>query len=306
MTEQPAASLKAVTKRFGSHTAVANLDLSIPPGGIYGFIGPNGSGKTTTIRMLLGMIEADEGSVQVLGKSPGPDTLADIGYLPEERGLYRKMRIDRQLEYFGKLKGLSGKHLRKLLAEWLERFELTGWELKKVEALSKGMSQKIQFIAAVIAQPKLLILDEPFSGLDPVNQEVLRDAILDMKRQGTTIIFSTHDMYAAERMCDRVFMIYRGKKVLDGTLEQIRDQFGTDSIHVALDGKELDPKGWHGIAHARNMGKYWELRCDCDPQEILLKTMQQGPVRQFSIIHPTLQDIFVRLARPSEEDMRRE
>jgi len=219
-----AIALAGVTKSFGAKVAVDDLYLAVPQGTVYGFIGPNGSGKTTTIRMILRIFHPDTGRIVVLGADQSPAADDRVGYLPEERGLYRKMKVRDVIEFFAHLKGLRG--CRSEISRWLERLGLADCAAKRVDALSKGMSQKVQFIAAVIARPKLLVLDEPFSGLDPVNMEVLKDAILDLHKGGTTILFSTHDMHVAERMCDRVCMIFNGKKVLDGTLDQIQAEYG--------------------------------------------------------------------------------
>ena len=227
-----AVELEGVTKRFGHHTAVDRLDLAVPEGTVYGFIGPNGSGKTTTLRMILRILYPESGRITVLGRDHSSAADDRVGYLPEERGLYKRMRIRDLLAYYARLKGF--RNCRAEVDRWLERFELAAWGSQKAEALSKGMAQKVQFISAVVARPKLLVLDEPFTGLDPVNMEVLKDAVLALHHTGTTVIFSTHDMDIAERMCDTIFMICRGKKVLDGTLEAIQAQYGQDTIRVRL------------------------------------------------------------------------
>src|SRR5438309_6304977 len=205
-----AVEIDHVTKTFGRHTAVDDLSLTVPEGTIYGFIGPNGSGKTTTLRMIMRILHPDSGEIRVLGDNSPTAANDQVAYLPEERGLYKHMRVRDVLRFYAALKGFfdSGK----AIAEWLERLSLSEWADKKVEALSKGMSQKVQFIATVIAKPRLVLLDEPFSGLDPVNAEVFREAIVALKKEGATIIFSTHDMAVAEKMCDFIFMIYKGKK----------------------------------------------------------------------------------------------
>ena len=218
----PAVRLTDITKTFGDHTAVSELSLDVPPGALYGFIGPNGSGKTTTLRMILHIIAPDRGSLEVLGSSATRASNDRVGYLPEERGLYKKMTVRQLLEYYGTLKGMSPHAARGAMDGWLERFELGDWRSAKVESLSKGMSQKVQFISTVLAKPELLILDEPFSGLDPVNLEVVRGAILELAQNGTTVIFSTHDMTVAEQICDHIFMIFKGRKVLDGSMDQIK------------------------------------------------------------------------------------
>src|SRR4051794_11341618 len=209
-----------VTKIFGTHTAVNDLSLEVPAGCIYGFIGPNGSGKTTTLRMIMRILHPDRGTIRVLGEERFGAANDRVGYLPEERGLYKQMKVRDVLRFYAELKGC--RQSRSRIADWLAKMGLSAWADKKVEALSKGMAQKVQFIATVVAQPELVLLDEPFSGLDPVNMEVLRAAILDLRRDGATIIFSTHDMAVAERMCDFIFMIYQGNKVLDGTLDAIQ------------------------------------------------------------------------------------
>jgi ABC-2 type transport system ATP-binding protein len=222
--------LDNITKTFGNHVAVDNLELKVPAGTIYGFIGPNGSGKTTTLRMIMNILYPDFGSIKVFGREKTGSQFDNVGYLPEERGLYKKMRVKELIRFYGELK-----HVERPLKEadlWLDRFDLLKWAGKKVEALSKGMSQKVQFIISVINNPKILILDEPFSGLDPVNSEIIKDVILDLRKNGTTILFSTHDMSVAERMCDFIFMIYKGKKVLDGTLESIQKTYGQDTVRV--------------------------------------------------------------------------
>src|SRR5215471_10390258 len=210
--------LTNVSKRFNGVAAVDGVTLDVPEGSIYGFIGPNGSGKTTTLRMIMHILLPDEGAIEVLGRADAAAARDRVSYLPEERGLYKKMAVRRLLRYYGQLKGRTVAELDPEIDAWATRLGMQGWADKKIETLSKGMSQKVQFAAAVVSQPELLILDEPFSGLDPVNAEVLKDAVLEMRRRGTTVVFSTHDMATAERMCDRIFMIFRGRKVLDGTL----------------------------------------------------------------------------------------
>ena len=227
-----AVQLSEVSKSYGDHLAVDQLDLQVPAGSIYGFIGPNGSGKTSTIRMILQIIHPDSGTVEVLGQRGVRSANDQIGYLPEERGLYKKMTVGKLLAYYASLKGMPKRAICPAIDQWLDRLGLSDWKKAKIEALSKGMAQKIQFISAAIANPKLLILDEPFSGLDPVNAEVLRAEILRLREAGTTVIFSTHDMSTAETLCDSLFMIHRGKKVLDGTLTSIQDKFGADTIRL--------------------------------------------------------------------------
>ncbi len=296
-----AVELDHVTKSFGSFVAVDSLSLQIPPGTVYGFIGPNGSGKTTTLRMIMRIYLPDSGTVRVLGSESWHAANDRVGYLPEERGLYKRMKVRDVLRFYAELKGM--RDCKQALAQWLERMNLKDWADKRVDALSKGMAQKVQFIAAVIAKPELVLLDEPFSGLDPVNTEVFRDAILDLKRAGATVIFSTHDMGVAEKMCDFIFMIYKGKKVLDGTLESIQDRYGADTLRVRLEeAASLD--GLPGVERVVDFGRFQELRLekDADPQRVLAELMQRGSVRFFEQTRPSLHDIFVRIAAPAEEE----
>jgi ABC-2 type transport system ATP-binding protein len=213
------------------------------------------------------------------------------------------MRVKDVLRFYAALKSYHDS--KQAIADWLERMSLTAWADKKVEALSKGMQQKVQFIATVIARPELVLLDEPFSGLDPVNAEVFREAILQLKRDGATIIFSTHDMAVAEKMCDFIFMIYKGNKVLDGTLENIQDTYGADTVRVRLDGAP-SLEGLPGVAKVTDFGRFQELRLEraADPQQLLAELMRRGPVRLFEQTRPSLHDIFVRIAKPTEEDAR--
>ena len=291
-----AVRLEGVTKRFGPHVAVDRLDLAVPEGTVYGFIGPNGSGKTTTLRMILRIFYPEEGRISVLGAERGAAADDRVGYLPEERGLYKKMRVRDLLVYFARLKGF--RDCRLAVDDWLERFELGKWAHQRVEALSKGMSQKVQFIAAVAARPELLILDEPFTGLDPVNMEALKDAVLALHRQGTTVIFSTHDMDIAERMCDTIFMIFRGKKVLDDTLEAIQARYGQDTIRVRTSDSGRCFDDLPGVLHVNPYGRYTELRMqpDADPQAILKALVARTRVDHFAVTRPSLHDIFIRIA----------
>lgn len=287
-----------VTKTYGKHTAVSDLSLSVPGGSLYGFIGPNGSGKTTTIRMILRIIHPDSGSIEVLGHKSAAAANDALGYLPEERGLYKKLSVRRMLQYYAALKGMPSSTANAAVRDWLERFELAAWAGKKIETLSKGMSQKVQFIASIIARPKLLILDEPFSGLDPVNTEAIRAAILKMREEGTTIIFSTHDMSVAEKMCDFVFMIYQGNKVLDGTLESIQSEYGADSVHLRWSGSREQLQAMPEVHRVVDMGGYQELQVQGDPQRLLQNLISKGDVRLFEIARPSLHDIFIRIAGP--------
>jgi ABC-2 type transport system ATP-binding protein len=299
-----AVQIDHVTKTFGSHVAVNDLCLEVPEGSIYGFIGPNGSGKTTTLRMIMRILHPDSGTIRVLGSSDLASAHDEVGYLPEERGLYKQMKVREVLQFFAALKGMGRSDARKTIDFWLDRMGLAQWAKERVEALSKGMAQKVQFLAAVITRPKLVLLDEPFSGLDPVNAELLREAVLDLKRGGATIIFSTHDMAVAEKICDFLFMIYQGNKVLDGTLESIQGSYGEDTLRVRLEGNGAALDGVQGVARCADFGRFQELRLEqgTNPQQVLAALMGQGRVLHFELTRPSLHEIFVRIAGPGAED----
>lgn len=293
--------LQNVRKTFGDFVAVDDLSLRVADGGLCGFIGPNGSGKTTTLRMIMRIYAPDSGSVVVLGDSRHGPADDRVGYLPEERMLYKSMRVDEVLTYLSQLKG--HKPTKREVDDWLDKLDLAGFAKRRVQTLSKGQTQKVQLIAVLISKPRLVLLDEPFSGLDPVNAVVLREAILELKRAGTTVIFSTHDMTVAEKMCDSIVMIYKGRKVLDGTLAEIKSQYGYDTLRVRVVGASLP--ALPGVESVADFGQYQELRLarDANTQSILQRLMPLGNVELFEVAHPSLQDIFVRIAAPGAEAM---
>ncbi len=298
-----AVRIQNVTKTFGKFTAVNDLSLEVPRGSVYGFIGPNGSGKTTTIRMILHVILPDCGQLEVLGEKDARSANDRIGYLPEERGLYPKMKVRSILRYYAALKGKKRRECDPVIDRWLERFDLTDWADKRVQTLSKGMSQKVQFISTLVAEPELIILDEPFSGLDPVNSDLLRESVLELNRQGTTVIFSTHDMSMAEKLCDVIFMIYKGNKVLDAPLDQIQSDHGEDMIRVRSEAGSDVIRSLTGVTNVRDYGQMQELRIAGDPQAVLRELAAKAAVNHFEITRPSLHDIFVRIARPAQEDI---
>jgi ABC-2 type transport system ATP-binding protein len=297
-----AVELNQITKRFGSRVAVDDLSLQVPRGSIYGFIGPNGSGKTTTLRMIMNILLPDAGSIRLLGDARPGSCPERLGYLPEERGLYRRMKVHEALRFMAELRGR--KPSTREIDAWLERLDLQDWRAHKVEALSKGMSQKVQFIAAVITRPELLIPDEPFSGLDPVNAEVIRSAVLDLRREGVTVIFSTHDMSTAETLCDAIFMIFRGRKVLDGTLTSIQDRYAADTVRVRTEGNPKVLAGLSGVEECLERGRDQELRLapGTDPQAILRALTERTAVHLFELAKPSLHEIFVRIAGPGADE----
>jgi ABC-2 type transport system ATP-binding protein len=294
--------LDHITKSYDQHVAVDDLTLNVPKGSIYGFIGPNGSGKTTTIRMIMNILYPDNGTIKIFGKQHLGSHFDSIGYLPEERGLYRKMKVRELIGFYGELKNV--KRPFRECDYWLEKFDLSPWARKKVEALSKGMSQKVQFIITIINRPEIIIFDEPFSGLDPVNAEIIKDIILELRNDGATILFSTHDMAVAERMCDFIFMIYKGRKVLDGTLKSIQDIYGLDTIRIQTEGGMGSLGNLPGIDKINDFGQLQEIRIspESDPQAILRSIMDRTRVMKYEIASPSLNDIFIRIARPEKKD----
>lgn len=253
--------------------------------------------------MIMNILYPDSGEINILGDSYQNLDIDRIGYLPEERGLYTRMKVRELLTFYGKLRGTE--NVKREVDDWLEKMDLTDWANKKVETLSKGMSQKVQFIVTVIAKPEIIILDEPFSGLDPVNAEVIRKEILELQKKGTTVIFSTHDMNVAEKLCDFILMIYKGKKVLDGTLDDIQDQYGTDTVRIRTEAGMSACEGIPGIDRINDFGKSQELRLseNADPQEILKALMRHTKILKFDIVKPSLNDIFIRIAGPEAKEV---
>jgi len=301
-----AIDIQGIVKRYEHHVAVKSLTLTVPRGAVYGLLGPNGAGKTTTIRMLLNIIAPDQGTIHVLGVPHSDPTLVDrIGYLPEERGLYRKMQVRRVLKFLGELKGLGGKSLDGKIDMWLDRMQLRAngedWGKAKVDELSRGMQQKVQFIGALLHDPELVILDEPFSGLDPINAQALKDTIVDLKKQGRTVIFSTHIMDNAERMCDSVCIIARGEKVLDGGVAEVREAHGARMVALGLDGApsatvQTVLANRQLVARADDSNRFLEieLAAGAKAQDLLTALVGAGAqIERFELVRPSLHRIFL-------------
>jgi len=301
----PALVVDRVTKRFAGHTAVDALSLSVPSGVIYGLLGPNGAGKSTTIRMILNIYVPDGGSVQLFGEGSGRDHSARVGYLPEERGLYNRMRVIDVLLFLAQMKGLSRRVARGRALECLDRLGLADWRMRKVNELSKGMQQKVQFISTVLHEPDLLIMDEAFSGLDPVNAQVLKDTVLDLRNRGKTILLSTHIMEQAEKLCDHVGIIARGKKLVDGTLADVKRTHGGRHVLVNFDGARGDADRIFAdrrlVTKADASGPFAELELasGADAQDILKALVtSQARLSRFELAEPSLNKIFVDLVGP--------
>ncbi len=287
--------LKNVTKRFDEFVAVNDLSFAVRQGTIFGFLGPNGAGKTTSIRMIVNITAPDEGEIKVLGEHVSPDIQQRLGYLPEERGLYKKMKVGEQLVFFANLKGIPSQEAEKRIVYWLERLGLSDWKNKTPVEMSKGMQQKVQLISTIIHDPEFLIFDEPFSGLDPVSTEELKKIILEMKEQGKTIIFSTHQMEQVEQMCDDICLINRSKKVLGGSLKDVKKSFGKNTVIFDYegDGNFLTDDL---IKRQNRYANYSELLLNdgADAQEILHRAVTAGVrVNRFELVEPSLNDIFI-------------
>jgi ABC-2 type transport system ATP-binding protein len=288
--------LRNVTKRFGEFTAVSNLSLDVHAGRIFGLLGPNGAGKTTTIRMIVNIFAPDEGSVELFGKPVTPATQDRIGYLPEERGLYKKMKVGDQLRFFAELKNVKANEANARADRWLERLKILEWKNKKSSELSKGMQQKVQFITTVLHEPDLLILDEPFSGLDPVNVDLLKEIVLELKEAGKTIIFSTHQMEVAERICDDICLINQSRKVLEGSIREVKRGFARNAISLRLSGGEavLADRSLVSQTHYHSDGVEALLADNVDGQKLLTELINSGAtIEKFEMIEPSLHDIFI-------------
>src|SRR4051812_17155277 len=299
-----AIDLQHVVKRYDDHVAVKDLSLQVPRGTVYGLLGPNGAGKTTTIRMILNIIAPDQGSIRVLGKpSNDPSSTDRIGYLPEERGLYKRMKVRIVLQFLGELRGMTRQAADSQIDYWLERLSLKtpekDWGQSKVDELSRGMQQKVQFIGTLLHDPDLVILDEPFSGLDPINAQALKDTVVDLKRRGKTVIFSTHLMDNAERLCDSVCIIARGEKVLDGTVTDVKEEHGQRNIALALDGESMVGEILRDhslVKRVDDSNRFFEIEMapGADPQALLKRIVDSGAsIQRFEMIQPSLHQIFL-------------
>lgn len=285
-----------VTKKYGDFTAVEALSFDVQAGRVFGFLGPNGAGKTTTIRMIVGITAPDSGHIELFGKPMSPSLQDRIGYLPEERGLYKKMKIVDQLRYFAALKDVTGADADRRIDRWLERMDLAQWKNKKTTDLSKGMQQKIQFISTVLHDPDLLILDEPFSGLDPVNVEFMIDVLSEFKQQDKTVIFSTHLMETAERLCHDIILINKSKKVLGGSLRKVKESYGKNLIALRAEGCENVLGDRSLIARIEDHAdeRYIELVAGVEPATLLKKLVNaDASISKFEQVEPTLNDIFI-------------
>lgn len=298
---------KNIVKRFASHTALDDVSIAVPEQCIFGLLGPNGAGKTTLIRIINQITGPDSGNVLFEGRLLEPKHSEQVGYLPEERGLYRKMTVGEQAMYLAQLKGLSKKEAKRRLVDWFERFEMQDWWKKKVEELSKGMQQKVQFIVTVLHEPRLLILDEPFSGFDPINAQLIKNEILRMRKNGTTIILSTHNMGSVEELCDHIALIHKSKKILDGPVKEIRRAYGTNTYDITFKGSMMgftnamwtgaqliENKEEDGMCHARV-----KLLGNTSPNRLLEAVLPVAEIHNFHEVIPTMNDIFI--AKVKEE-----
>lgn len=291
-----------INKSFGKFQAVKDLSFSIDEGTMFGLLGPNGAGKTTTIRMIMDIIVPDTGTISIMGNSKPNETNDHIGYLPEERGLYRKMKVYDLLLFLAELKSVYKQDAKREIDFWLEKLELTNWKNKKIEELSKGMQQKLQFIGTILHKPKLLILDEPFMGLDPINTDIVKDIMLEMKNNGTTIIFSTHLMENAERLCEEILLINQGVNILHGKLSEIKKNFGRKNVHIEFEGSDAFLKNSDQIKKYDNYGNFAEIQLNekADTQKLLQEAMNSATIRKFEIVEPSLHEVFVETVQKSK------
>lgn len=297
--------LEHISKTYDGKAAVSDLSLSVPKGTIYGIIGPNGAGKTTTIRMIMNIIAPDSGQVLFDGRPVDESFKNRVGYLPEERGLYKKMTVAEVITFLAELKAYPARRAAEEMDPWLERMDLKQYKLRKVEELSKGMAQKLQFITTILHDPDIVILDELFSGLDPVNIELIKDVLLDLKRKGKTILFSTHVMEQAEKLCDSLAMISRGKKVIDGHLSEVKSQFGRNTIQVEIEGDGQFIRRLPGVKEVVEFNNYLEITLaeGADQQAILKGLADRVSVRRFEVMQPSLYQIFIEVAKVDPSDL---
>src|SRR5688572_22948892 len=290
--------VQGLKKYYATQKAVDDISFSLTPGSIFGLLGPNGAGKTTLIRMITGIFYPDEGSITFQGRKFNPsEDVVNIGYMPEERGLYKKMKIGEQAVYLAQLKGLSKSMAMEKVKQWFIKFEMQSWWNKKVEDLSKGMGQKLQFVITVLHEPKLIILDEPFSGLDPVNTNMIKEEIYQLAKRGSSVIFSTHRMEQVEEICDHIILVNKGKKILDGTVTGVKQQFKENLYTVSLDEipSSLDASSFEIIS--RNKDKYvLKIHEGYKPNDVLRDLIQQGAgITRFNEVLPSLNEIFIKL-----------
>jgi ABC-2 type transport system ATP-binding protein len=301
-----ALEVRNISKTYGDFCAVQNLSFKIPAGTVYGLLGPNGAGKTTTIRMVMNIILPDEGSIRVLDQTMTEKMKERIGYLPEDRGLYPKMKVAELLLFLAGIKGLGRERARAAGDAWLRRFDLADWKDKKVEQLSKGMQQKIQFIVTVIHEPDLIILDEPFAGLDPVNTKLIKDIMLEMKERGRTVVFSTHRMEQVEMICDNICLINKARMVLEGNLSQIKKRHGKNTVVLEYEGDGGFIRSFPEVEKIDDYGKYMEIKLKerADPQDLLSKLIGQIRIGRFEVQEPSLNAIFIeKVGERHEEDL---
>jgi ABC-2 type transport system ATP-binding protein len=293
----------SISKAFNGTAAVRNLSFSVHRGAIYGLLGPNGAGKTTTIRMILDIIMPDSGSVRLFGSAFHRDCLRRIGYLPEERGLYKKMKVGDMLVFLALLHGLGQSEARRRVDEWMRRLEMSDWAAKKVEDLSRGMQQKVQFAGTLLHEPDLVVLDEPFAGLDPVNVVMLKDVMLELKHAGKTIIFSTHQMEQVERLCEAICLVNKGRSVLQGNLREIRRSFGRNVIVTELEGDWRFVQGVPGVREAVDKGNQVEIKLlpGADAQAVLAALVGRVRVSRFEVTEPSLEEIFILSVKGAEK-----
>ncbi len=293
-----ALEVKNITKHYAQHTALSDVSMSIPQGSIFGLLGPNGAGKTTLIRIINQIIQADEGEVYVMGEKLRPSHIETIGYLPEERGLYKKMKVGEQLLFLAQLKGLSRKVAMDRIKYWMQKFEIADWWHKKIEDLSKGMAQKIQFIGTVVHEPKIIILDEPFSGFDPINANLIKDEIFELREKGSTIIFSTHRMESVEELCDHIALINKSKKILDGSKRDIKNQFRSNTYSIEHKGNSVNLSQPYEITSHEALEEGFfktkvKISDNSSPNQLLSQLLEKTEVHNFQELVPSMNDIFI-------------